>query len=84
MEAFRQLSANRDVMVLEGGRSWREGYLVGLSARRVVELAQARVLIVLKYDDTLLVDRALAAQDYFGGFDRRGDQRDAPLPRSRP
>jgi BioD-like phosphotransacetylase family protein len=65
-EAFNQLSANRDVMVLEGGRSWREGYVVGLSARRVIELAQARVVIMLKYDDTLLVDRALAAQDYFG------------------
>jgi uncharacterized protein len=66
LEAFQALSANRDVMVLEGGRSWREGHVVGLSAKRVIELAQARVLIVLKYDDTLLVDRALAAQDYFG------------------
>jgi len=66
VEAFQQLSANRDLMVLEGGRSWREGYVVGLSAKRVIELAQARVVIVLKYDDTLLVDRALAAQDYFG------------------
>jgi BioD-like phosphotransacetylase family protein len=66
LEAFRQLSTNRDVIVLEGGRSWREGYVVGLSARRVIELAQAKVVIVLKYDDTLLADRALAAQDYFG------------------
>jgi BioD-like phosphotransacetylase family protein len=40
--------------------------VVGLSAKRVIELAQARVVIVLKYDDTLLVDRALAAQDHFG------------------
>jgi BioD-like phosphotransacetylase family protein len=66
LDAFRQLSANRNLMVLEGGRSWREGHVVGLSAKRVVELAQARVLIMLKYDDTLLVDRALASQDYFG------------------
>jgi len=65
-EAFAQLSAGRDVMVLEGGRSWREGYVAGLSPKHVVELAQAQVLIVLKYDETLLVDRALAAQDYFG------------------
>ena len=65
-EAFTQLSAGRDVMVLEGGRSWREGYVAGLSPKRVVELAQAQVLIVLKYEQTLLVDRALAAQDYFG------------------
>jgi BioD-like phosphotransacetylase family protein len=66
MEAFTRLSADRDVMVLEGGRSWREGYVAGLSPKRVVELVQARVLIVLKYEPTLLADRALAAQDYFG------------------
>jgi hypothetical protein len=66
MEAFSQLSAARDVMVLEGGRSWREGYVAGLSPRHVVELTQAKALIVLKYEQTLLADRALAAQDYFG------------------
>jgi BioD-like phosphotransacetylase family protein len=65
-EAFKEVSANHDVMVLEGGRSWREGYVAGLSAKRVVELTQARVVIVLKYEGMLLVDRALAAQDYFG------------------
>jgi BioD-like phosphotransacetylase family protein len=65
-EAFTQLSAGRDVMVLEGGRSWREGYVAGASPKRVVELAQAQVLLVLKYEQTLLADRVLAAQDYFG------------------
>ncbi|NOH02845.1 MAG: AAA family ATPase [Chloroflexi bacterium] len=66
LQAFTQLAANRDLLVLEGGRSWREGYVAGLSPKRIVELTQARVLIVLKYDETLLTDRALAAQDYFG------------------
>ncbi len=66
MEAYTRLSSGRKVMVLEGGRSWREGYVAGLSARRVVKLVDAQVLIVLKYDNTLLADRALAAQDYFG------------------
>ena len=66
MGAFTQLSANRDLMVLEGGRSWREGYVAGLSPKRVVELTQARVVLVLKHDETLLTDRVLAAQDYFG------------------
>jgi len=66
VDAFKQLSAKRDVMILEGGRSWREGYVTGLPVRRVVELTASNVLIVLKYDDTLLADRALAAKDYFG------------------
>jgi uncharacterized protein len=65
-EAFAKVSNGRDVVVLEGGRSWREGYITGLSSKRVVEMAQARVLIVLKYEHTLLADRALAAQDYYG------------------
>jgi hypothetical protein len=66
VDALGKVSAGRDVMVLEGGRSWREGYIAGLSSKRVVELAQARVLIVLKYEHTLLADRAIAAQDYYG------------------
>jgi hypothetical protein len=66
VDALAKVSAGRDVMVLEGGRSWREGYIAGLSSKRVVELAQARVLIVLKYEHTLLADRAIAAQDYYG------------------
>ena len=66
LEALAKVTADRDVVVLEGGRSWREGYVSGLSTRRVVELAEAKVLIVLKYEHTLLGDRALAAQDYFG------------------
>ena len=65
-EALAKVAAGRDVVVLEGGRSWREGYISGLSPKRVVELAQAKVLIVLRFERTLLADRALAAQDYFG------------------
>ena len=66
MEAYKKISADRNMMILEGGRSWREGYVSGLSVKKVVELTEAQVLIVLKYDDTLLADRALAAQDFFG------------------
>ena len=66
MDAFNQVSTGRDVVVLEGGRSWREGYIAGLPPKLVVEKTGSQVLLVLKYDDTLLVDRALAAQDYFG------------------
>ena len=56
----------RDVMVLEGGRSLREGYVAGLPPQSVVELVDAGVLVVIKYDDTLMVDRAMTAQNYFG------------------
>jgi uncharacterized protein len=65
-EAFAKVSEGRDVLVLEGGRDCHEGYIAGLPPRRVVELLRARALLVLKYDDTLLADRALEAQDHFG------------------
>jgi BioD-like phosphotransacetylase family protein len=65
LDAFTKVSAGRDVMVLEGGRSLREGYIAGLQPLRVVELLDAQVLGVLKYDETLMVDRALTAQNYF-------------------
>jgi BioD-like phosphotransacetylase family protein len=65
-QALAIMSAGRDVVVLEGGRSLREGYVAGLPPRHVVEMAHARVLLVLRYDEALMVDRALTAQDYFG------------------
>ncbi len=64
-EAFARVSAGRDVMVLEGGRSLREGYIAGLPPLRVVELVDAQVLGVLRWDESLMVDRALTAQNYF-------------------
>ena len=66
MEAFDAVSAGRDVMVLEGGRSLREGYIVGLPPKHVVELLKARPILVVKYDDGMMVDRVLTAQSYFG------------------
>jgi BioD-like phosphotransacetylase family protein len=64
-EAFAKVSAGRDVMVLEGGRSLREGYVVNLMPKHVVEVLNARALAVLRYDADLMVDRALTAQWYF-------------------
>jgi BioD-like phosphotransacetylase family protein len=66
LDHFAKVSAGRDIMILEGGRSMREGYVAGLPPLSVVELLDARVLMVIKYDDTLMVDRAMAAKNYFG------------------
>lgn len=65
LEAFAKLSAGRDVIVLEGGRSLREGYVAGLPPKKVVDLVDAKVLSIIKYDDTLLFDRTMTAQNYF-------------------
>lgn len=65
LEAFAKVAAGRDVMVLEGGRSLREGYVAGLPPLRVVELLDAKVLGVVRYDEDLMVDRVQTAQNYF-------------------
>jgi len=66
MEAVKKLSEGRDVLVMEGGRSLREGYVAGLPPKKVVEMAGAQVLEVIRYDDTLMYDRAMTGQNYFG------------------
>jgi BioD-like phosphotransacetylase family protein len=66
MEAFAKMSEGRDILVMEGGRSLREGYVAGLPPKKVVELVDARVLSIIKWDDTLLYDRIMTAQNYFG------------------
>ncbi len=63
--AFEKLAAGRDVMVLEGGRSMREGYVVNLPPKRVIGLLNAQTMLVLKFDETLMMDRALSAHNYF-------------------
>lgn len=65
-EAFDIIAQGRDVLVLEGGRSLREGYVANLPPKKVVEITDAKVLLALKYDEALMVDRALTALNYFG------------------
>ncbi len=64
-EAFAKVSVGRDVMVLEGGRSLREGYVAGLPPKKVIDMLGAQVLTILRYDEALMVDRAMTAQNYF-------------------
>ncbi len=66
LDAFARISAGRDIVIMEGGRSYREGYVAGLPPKKVIDLVGAQVLGVLKYDETLLYDRAMTAYNYFG------------------
>lgn len=65
LDAYARLAAGRDVLVLEGGRSLREGYVAGLPPKRVVDLVDAKVLMVVKYDESLMIDRIMTGQNYF-------------------
>lgn len=60
--AAHKAAQDRDVLLVEGGSSMREGYAVGLSNLRLAEELAAPVLVLVKYHRELqLLDDALAA-----------------------
>jgi uncharacterized protein len=66
-EAFEKTSAGVDVLLLEGGGSLREGYVVGLPTPEVARAFDSSVLAIVKYrDEVRLLDDALTAQARLG------------------
>jgi BioD-like phosphotransacetylase family protein len=64
--AFRRLAAKRDVMVLQGAFTARQGALLKVSGFDIHNLLDTRVVLVDRYDDAYLVDNVLEAQNHFG------------------
>jgi BioD-like phosphotransacetylase family protein len=65
-ESFERLSADRDLMVVEGGGTMTTGGVVELTDSAVADLLDARVLLVATYDEPGDVDDVLAAADRVG------------------
>jgi len=61
-EAFAIVSKGRDVTVIEGGYSLREGYMVGLPSHYVASLLGAKSISVARYEERLVVDQVLTAK----------------------
>jgi BioD-like phosphotransacetylase family protein len=67
IEAYNIARQDKDVLVLEGGASLREGYAVGLATGKVARMLGVPVIAVIKYDSDLhIVDDALATQAWLG------------------
>ncbi|MBN1661917.1 MAG: phosphotransacetylase family protein, partial [Anaerolineae bacterium] len=65
--AFDTAGAGQDVLLLEGGGSLREGYVVGLPTPAVAASCGGEVLALVKYrDDVRVLDDALAAHTRLG------------------
>lgn len=65
--AYEKASAGRDVLILEGGASMREGYLIGLNAMSIAQTLNLQTLGVVRFRSTLmLVDDALALKARMG------------------
>jgi BioD-like phosphotransacetylase family protein len=66
MAAHRRVSAEKDILFLEGGDHPLEGALLDLSSRQVAELLDARVLAVVRYEDQLCIDTAAGLRAIYG------------------
>jgi BioD-like phosphotransacetylase family protein len=67
-KAFDTAGENQDILLLEGGGSLREGYVVGLPTPQVAHDLRSEILAIIKYRDQIrLLDDALTA------FTRLGD-----------
>ena len=66
-KAFLKVSQGVDLLLLEGGGSLREGYVVGLPTPEVAKALNGQVLAVVKYrDDVRLMDDVLTASTRLG------------------
>lgn len=66
-DAAKQAGAGKDILLLEGGASLREGYAIGLSNLRVAEVLGAPALVLVPYRGEMrLVDDVLTARFRLG------------------
>ena len=67
--AYDQAIEGKDILLLEGGASLREGYVVGLPTPEVARLLASQVLVVVRYrGEVQTLDDILAAQFRLGEF----------------
>ncbi|MBC8507853.1 MAG: phosphotransacetylase family protein [Anaerolineales bacterium] len=65
--AAEAAGAGQDILLLEGGGSLREGYVMGLPTPEVAAELGSKVLVVVKYrDEVLLMDDIMAARFRLG------------------
>ena len=64
--AYERVAEDKDVLILEGGSNWLEGALLDLSSPQIAELLDARVLVIIKYDDHLAIDTAAGLRLTYG------------------
>jgi BioD-like phosphotransacetylase family protein len=66
-QAFEKLSQDQDLLILEGGGSLREGYIVGLPTVAVVNKLGSHALLIAKYrEEVRMLDDVLSAQARLG------------------
>jgi BioD-like phosphotransacetylase family protein len=66
-QAYNILSHDADLMLIESGMNWVQGYSINFSARHLASLLDTRVLLVMNYEPYLNIDGAVFARDNLEG-----------------
>lgn len=64
--AFRRISRGRDLVVMEGPPTTRQGITLDVEPAKVAEITDAKVVVILRGEYQLSAEAALLAQDTFG------------------
>lgn len=65
-EAYQRVASDKDLVLIEGGDHPLEGSLIDLSSMQVVEMLDARVLSVVRYDTCRCIDTASGLRTLYG------------------
>lgn len=65
LDAFKKISKNKDVVILEGPGNLRQGRFLEMSAPQITELLNAKVLLIAKAQSDFVIDEILVAKDAF-------------------
>ena len=63
-EAFKKISSNKDLVIVEGHKSPDALFSVGLSDPQVAKILGSKMLLVTVYDDELAIDQLLAHKHF--------------------
>jgi BioD-like phosphotransacetylase family protein len=66
LDAYGRVSAGKDIVLVEGGDHPLEGSLIKLAAPSMIELLDASVIVVVRYNDCRCIDMATGLHTYFG------------------
>lgn len=63
IQSTKDIGSGKDVMILEGGASLREGYAMGINNLRIAQAVGAPVLVMIRYHRKMqIIDDTLTAQ----------------------
>lgn len=66
-QAYNSLSHGTDLMLIESGTNWVQGYAINFAAPHLARLLDTRVLLVMNYDPYLNLDGAVFVRDSLEG-----------------